>query len=219
MTEKVSTFAARLKEGLSLRGMTQAELSRRANLDKSSISRYLKNEYKGNQDAVYKISQALNVSEAWLMGYDVPMEPQGQSAPAKPTIPPGFLPMPEMAQVPLVGRIACGTPITAEQNVEQIVSIPAAWRATFTLMCKGDSMAPRIQDGDLVAVRSQPEVENGEIAAVRIGEEATLKHVYVYSNYIELRPENPEYNSIIKIGPEMEDVHIEGRVVGLCRGV
>ena len=219
MTEKVSTFAARLKEGLSLRGMTQAELSRRANLDKSSISRYLKNEYKGNQDAVYKISQALNVSEAWLMGYDVPMEPQGQSAPAKPTIPPGFLPMPEMAQVPLVGRIACGTPVTAEQNVEQIVSIPAAWRATFTLMCKGDSMAPRIQDGDLVAVRSQPEVENGEIAAVRIGEEATLKHVYVYSNYIELRPENPEYNSIIKIGPEMEDVHIEGRVVGLCRGV
>ena len=219
MTEKVSTFAARLKEGLSLRGMTQAELSRRANLDKSSISRYLKNEYKGNQDAVYKISQALNVSEAWLMGYDVPMEPQGQSAPAKPTIPPGFLPMPEMAQVPLVGRIACGTPVTAEQNVEQIVSIPAAWRATFTLMCKGDSMAPRIQDGDLVAVRSQPEVENGEIAAVRIGEEATLKHVYVYPNYIELRPENPEYNSIIKIGPEMEDVHIEGRVVGLCRGV
>ena len=80
-------------------------------------------------------------------------------------------------------------------------------------------MAPRIQDGDLVAVRSQPEVENGEIAAVRIGEEATLKHVYVYPNYIELRPENPEYNSIIKIGPEMGDVHIEGRVVGLCRGI
>ena len=110
------------------------------------------------------------------------------------SIPPGFMPLPEMAQVPLVGRIACGTPITAEQNVEQIVSIPAAWRATFTLMCKGNSMAPRIQDGDLVAVRSQPEVENGEIAAVRIGEEATLKHVYVYPNYIELRPENPGWD-------------------------
>lgn len=135
------------------------------------------------------------------------------------SIPPGFMPLPEMAQVPLVGRIACGTPITAEQNVEQIVSIPAAWRATFTLMCKGNSMAPRIQDGDLVAVRSQPEVENGEIAAVRIGEEATLKHVYVYPNYIELRPENPEYESIIKIGPDMADVVIEGKAVGLCRGI
>lgn len=135
------------------------------------------------------------------------------------SIPRGFHPMPEMVQVPLVGRIACGEPITAEQNVEQIVSIPAAWRATFTLMCKGDSMAPRIQDGDLVAVRSQPEVENGEIAAVRIGEEATLKHVYVYPNYIELRPENPEYESIIKIGPDMADVVIEGKAVGLCRGI
>lgn len=135
------------------------------------------------------------------------------------SIPPGFMPLPEMAQVPLVGRIACGTPITAEQNVEQIVSIPAAWRATFTLMCKGNSMAPRIQDGDLVAVRSQPEVENGEIAAVRIGEEATLKHVYVYPNYIELRPENPECESIIKIGPDMADVVIEGKAVGICRGI
>ena len=219
MTEKVSTFAARLREGLSLRGMTQAELSRRTELDKSSISRYLKNEYKGNQDAVYKISQALNVSEAWLMGYDVPMEPQGQSAPAKPTIPPGFLPMPEMAQVPLVGRIACGTPITAEQNVEQIVSIPAAWRATFTLMCKGDSMEPKIQDGDLVAIRKQPEVENGEIAAVRIGEEATLKHVYRRDGFLELRPENPKYESIILIGEKMAEATIEGKVVGLCRDV
>lgn len=135
------------------------------------------------------------------------------------SIPPGFLPMPEMTQVPLIGSIACGTPILAEQNIEQIVSVPTAWHATFTLMCKGDSMSPRIQDGDLVAVRSQPEVENGEIAAVRIGEEATLKHVYKYPNYIELRPENPEFASIIKIGAEMADVVIEGKAVGLCRGI
>lgn len=119
MTEKVSTFAARLKEGLSLRGMTQAELSRRANLDKSSISRYLKNKYKGNQDAVYRISQVLNVSEAWLMGYDVPMEPQGNAAGEKNIIPPGFQPMPEMVQVPLIGSIACGTPILATRTKQE----------------------------------------------------------------------------------------------------
>lgn len=103
MTEKVSTFAARLREGLSLRSMTQAELSRRTGLDKSSISRYLKNEYKGNQDAVYKISQALNVSEAWIMGYDVPMEPSKQVQASD--IPPGFQPIPELDTVPIVGRI------------------------------------------------------------------------------------------------------------------
>lgn len=217
MTEKVSTFAARLREGLSLRGMTQAELSRRTELDKSSISRYLKNEYKGNQDAVYKISQALNVSEAWLMGYDVPMEPQGQSAPAKPTIPPGFLPMPEMATVPVVGRIACGTPILAEQNIECEVCVPSRWRATFSLVCKGDSMEPKIHDGDLVAIRKQPEVENGEIAAVRIGEEATLKRVFRHENMLELRAENPSFPSIILVGADMETVMIEGKAVGLCR--
>lgn len=216
---KQTDFAERLTQALDLRGLSAADLSRATGVAEGTISCYKSGKYQAKQNRVYEFAKALRVDPAWLMGYDVPMEPQGQSAPAKPTIPPGFSPLPEMAQVPLVGRIACGTPITAEQNVEQIVSIPAAWRATFTLMCKGDSMAPRIQDGDLVAVRSQPEVENGEIAAVRIGEEATLKHVYVYPNYIELRPENPEYESIIKIGPDMADVVIEGKAVGLCRGI
>lgn len=80
-------------------------------------------------------------------------------------------------------------------------------------------MAPRIQDGDLVAIRKQPEVENGEIAAVRIGEEATLKHVYKLEGYLELRPEDPRYDSIILIGQEMENATIEGKAVGLCRDV
>lgn len=132
-------------------------------------------------------------------------------------IPPGFQPMPAMTEVPLVGRIACGTPITAEENVERMVCVPAKWHATFTLTCEGASMEPRIRDGDLVAIRSQPEVENGEVAAVRIGDEATLKHVYLHADYIELRPENPAFESIIRRRDEMNDVHIEGKAVGLCR--
>lgn len=136
-----------------------------------------------------------------------------------PNIPAGFTPMPEMLEVPLIGQIACGQPIMAEQNIERMVSIPTEWRADFTLLCEGDSMAPRIQDGDLVAIRIQQEVENGEIAAVRIGDEATLKHVYLYPEYIELRPENPEYQSIIKFREEMNEVIIEGKAVGLCRPI
>ena len=136
-----------------------------------------------------------------------------------PTVPPGFEPLPEMATVPLVGRIACGQPITAEENLEGYVSIPAEWHATFTLLCEGDSMEPRIKDGDLVAIRSQPQVENGEIAAVRIDCEATLKHVYLYPDKIVLQPENPNYAPIVKIGEEMNDVTIEGKAVGLCRGL
>ena len=134
-------------------------------------------------------------------------------------IPPGFQHMPAMDTVPLVGRIACGTPITAEQNVECMVCVPSNWRATFTLTCKGNSMEPRIHDGDLVAIRSQREVENGEIAAVRIGDEATLKHVYLHDSFIELRPENPAFESIILTKEEMNSIVIEGKAVGLCRDI
>ena len=83
--------------------------------------------------------------------------------------------MPPMDEVPLVGKIACGSPILAQQNVEGMVSVPTEWHADFTLVCDGDSMVPTFQDGDLVAIRIQPEVENGEVAAVRIDNEATLK--------------------------------------------
>lgn len=134
-------------------------------------------------------------------------------------IPPGFQPLPAMTEVPLVGRIACGTPITAEENVERMVCVPSKWHATFTLTCEGTSMEPRIHDGDLVAIRSQPTVENGEVAAVRIDGEATLKRVYLHQSFIELRAENPAFESIILAKEEMNTVAIEGKAVGLCRDI
>ena len=136
----------------------------------------------------------------------------------KSTIPAGFEPLPEMATIPLVGSIACGTPITAEENIEARIGIPAAWNADFALTCKGDSMAPRYQDGDVVCIRCQPEVENGQIAAVRIGEEATLKRFYQEGDTVTLVPVNPAYTPLVYRGPELSDIQIEGRVVGFCRG-
>lgn len=215
---KISTFAQRLRAGLDARQMTQAELSSRSKISKSSISHYLKGDWEGKQDAVYSIAQVLNVSEAWLMGYDVPMDAE-HATPSQPaqkaTIPPGFIPMPKMVKVPLVGSIACGTPILAEQNIDGHVDAPEDIRCDFALRCKGDSMiGAGIHDGDAVYIHIQPEVENGEIAAVRIGEEATLKRVYLHTDYIELRPENSVYESIIRRREEMNDVHIEGKAVG-----
>lgn len=136
----------------------------------------------------------------------------------KSTIPAGFEPLPEMTTIPLVGSIACGTPITAEENIEARIGIPAAWNADFALTCKGDSMAPRYQDGDVVCIRCQPEVENGEIAAVRIGEEATLKRFYQEGETVTLVPVNPAYTPLVYRGSELSDIQIEGRVVGFCRG-
>lgn len=135
------------------------------------------------------------------------------------SIPPGFQPMPEMAQVPIIGRIACGEPITAEENVEGIGSIPAVWRADFILLCKGRSMEPKILNGDAVAIRAQPEVENGQIAAVRIGDEATLKRVYRYPERLELRPINPDFETMFLWREEMNSASIEGLAVGLCREI
>ena len=219
MAKKTATFAQRLREGLDLRGMKQIELATRSGISKYSISHYLKGDWEGKQDAVYELARALNVSEAWLMGYDVPAE---RSAPKvsvqldkKPTIPPGFMPLPKMRKVPLIGAIACGDPITAIQNREGDVNAPVDMRCDFALKCQGESMiGAGIHDGDVVYIRIQPEVENGEIAAVRIGEEATLKRVYLHNDYIELRPENPAFESIIRRGEEMNDVQIEGKAVG-----
>ena len=218
MAKKTATFAQRLREGLDLRGMKQIELATRSGISKYSISHYLKGDWEGKQDAVYELARALNVSEAWLMGYDVPAE---RSAPKvsvqldkKPTIPPGFMPLPKMRKVPLIGAIACGDPITAIQNREGDVNAPVDMRCDFALKCQGESMiGAGIHDGDVVYIRIQPEVENGEIAAVRIGEEATLKRVYLHNDYIELRPENPAFESIIRRREEMNDVQIEGKAV------
>ena len=135
-------------------------------------------------------------------------------------IPPGFTEMPEMVQVPLIGSIACGTPITAEQNVKSYIGVPAAWHADFALECHGDSMAPTICDGDVVCIRSQPEVEQGQIAAVRIGEEATLKHCYYQNGVVQLIADNPSVcPPMVYTGSQLEDIQVEGLAVGFCRGL
>ena len=124
-----------------------------------------------------------------------------------------------MTTIPLVGSIACGTPITAEENIEARIGIPAAWRADFALTCHGDSMAPKICDGDIVCIRKQQEVENGEIAAVRIGEEATLKRFYRQGDTVLLQAENPTFAPLVYANHQLDEIEIEGKAVGFCRGL
>ena len=208
------TVGDRIRQVRQEQDVTKQELADYIGVSKQAVYKYENNIVTNiPTDKVDAIAKRLKVSPAYLMGWEEQPEPK------KPTIPPGFEPMPKMDWVPLVGRIACGTPITAEENVEQMVCVPSRWHSTFTLTCKGDSMEPRIHDGDLVAIRSQPEVEQGEIAAVRIGDEATLKHVYLHENFIELRPENPAFESIILTKEKMNTVVIEGKAVGLCRDI
>lgn len=213
---KKSDFSSRLSQALEARGMKAADLSKKTKVAEGTISCYINGRYEAKQNRVQVFAEALDVNPAWLMGYDVPMEAErSQPAPAPRPIPKGFEPMPKMKKIPLVGSIACGTPILAQQNIEKIVDVPENIRCDFSLTCHGDSMeGAGIHDRDVVYIRIQPEVENGEIAAVRIGEEATLKRVYYQNGTLTLMPANAAYAPMVYTGPELNDVQIEGKAVG-----
>lgn len=189
--------------------MSAEQLAEKVGLAPATIYRYENGDIeKIPTDILRKIAQALHSSPTYFMGWKEGSEP---------FVPDGFQPLPATDRVPRVGRIACGEPILAEENIESYDEVPQEWHADFTLLCKGDSMEPKIKDGDVVAIHCQPSVENGEIAAVLIDDEATLKRVFLFEDHIELRAENPAFPTIIRIGDAMNAVTIEGKAVGLCR--
>ena len=197
-------------------GLTLAQIADRMGVAEATVQRWESGNIKSvRHDKIVKLAEVLGVNPASLMGWAEPGSGRAAAIPTGPNI----SPMPKTERVPRVGQIACGEPIIAEQNIEGHDEVLSSWHADFTLMCIGDSMAPKIENGDIVAIRMQSTVDNGDIAAVRIGDEATLKRVFFHPDYIELRPINPNYDSIIRNKSEMEDIHIEGKAVGLCRNL
>ena len=208
----MSVLSTRIRLRREELGMSQEELaSRMGYRSKSSITKIEKGINDIPQNKLEDFAAALETSTAWLLGLE-----GGETA----AVPPGFDPIPRMTRVPLVGSIACGTPITAEQNIERYIGVPAGWHADFALTCHGDSMAPTIRDGDIVCIRLQPEVEQGEIAAVRIGEEATLKHFHRQGDTVMLLADNAAVcPPMIYSGTQLAEIQIEGKAVGLCRSL
>lgn len=216
----MATFAERLKSLRREKGWSQQRLADELELSKSSVNMYERGEREPGFETMEAIADLFNVDMNYLYGRtDIkiadPIVLDHSAAPAPRPIPKGFEPMPKMKKIPLVGSIACGTPILAEQNIDGHVDAPEDIRCDFALRCKGDSMiGAGIHDGDAVYIHIQPEVENGEIAAVRIGEEATLKRVYYDGTTLTLMPYNNAYAPMVYTGPQLEDVHIEGKAVG-----
>lgn len=202
------TFAERLEEALQKRDMKPAELSRRTGIPEGTISQYRKGAYVPKQTKLDKISKALNASIDWLMGYDVPM-PLTQEATKKGT------------WIPVLGLVRAGVPMDAVEYIldyEEISEDMARQGEFFALQIKGDSMEPRIKEGDVVIVRKQPDVENGEIAIVLVnGDEATIKKVQKFDGGINLIPSNPNYNVLTFSQAQIENlpVQILGKVVEL----
>ena len=208
------SIAENIKRIRAEHGLSQAELGKTAGVSDKAVSTWELGLKTPRMGAVEKMANYFGITKSAIVD-DAPM-----TSLQKPVVPPGFMPMPEMVQVPLIGSIACGTPITAEQNIKSYVGVPAAWRADFALECHGDSMAPTICDGDVVCIRSQPEVEQGQIAAVRIGEEATLKHCYYQNGVVQLIADNPSVcPPMVYTGSDLDEIEVEGLAVGFCRGL
>lgn len=188
-------------------GLSQEELAHRIGYkDRSSIAKIESGVNDITQSKIKAIADALDTTPSYLMGWE-------ESTPAKP-LPSNCLPVPRTVKKPRLGAIACGKPILAVENISEYDEVPADIHCDFTLLCKGDSMIDaRILDGDVVYIRQQPVVENGEIAAVRIGDEATLKKVYYNGRRIILRACNPLYADMEYEGEELNDVDILGKAV------
>lgn len=121
-------------------------------------------------------------------------------------------------QVPRLGRIPCGTPNEMFENPEGYDDLPDGIAADYTLVCEGDSMInAKIEDGDVVYIRQQETVENGDIAAIWHGGSTTLKRFYQNGDVVTLMPENPKYAPIFLSGKALEDLRVLGKAVGFTR--
>lgn len=203
----------RIKEAMEIREIKQAELVEKTGIDKGQMSSYLSGKYKPKQGNLERIAKVLSVDEAWLMGYDVPMfkSQDGTSNISN------IFPI-ELKRLPLLGEIACGEPKYTNEDRESYVLAGTNIQADFCLRATGDSMInARILDGDIVFIRKQDIVENGEIAAVVVNNEseATLKRVFYYpeQSLLVLRPENPRYEEKRYANGELNEVHILGKAV------
>ena len=196
------SFGAQLKNARKSKGLTQKELAVRIGAKHNSISNWEKDQNRPGSDMINALCRELSITPNDL--FEEQMNP-----------PAGYQNLPETVKIPIVGRIACGAPITAETNIEGYVDVPIGMHADFCLVCSGESMIDAgIHDGDLVYIRQQPTVENGQIAAVRIDDEATLKRVYQYKDRIVLQPANNLYPPLVFMWEEMNTIHIEGKAVG-----
>lgn len=209
------TMGERIRKARLEKGLSQAELAEL--LGYKSRSSINKIEVEGRdipRSSIVKFAQVLGVTPSYLMGWedessekdplDILMEKYDNIKPVK------------LKRFPLLGEIACGEPIFAQEDRESCVMADMDINADFCLTAKGDSMInARINDGDIVFIKEMPMVDNGDIAAVIIDDDATLKRVYYYpeDNTIQLIAENPKFKPLIYKNEELDQIRILGKAV------
>lgn len=198
---------SRIKEMRKSRKMTLKELGEHIGLSESNTKRYEDGQIKTvGIDIIKKIALALDVPASYLTGWeDIPQYQKLSN----------YVPITKK-KIPLLGEIAAGQPIYADEHIEEFLPVDDEVKADFALKIKGDSMInAQINDGDIVFIRQQSDVDNGQIAAVLIDESATLKRVYHMDGVIQLQAENPQYPPMIYSKNNCDECRILGLAVAV----
>lgn len=211
----IVTVGERIKLLRKEKGISVDKLAELIGKDRATIYRYESKDIENMPTGVLApLARALGTTPQYLMGWSDSSEEE-----TKP-LPQNLIPLKKLRSVPILGVIPCGEPVMAEQHFDGAVMLPEDVNADFALRCKGDSMIDvNIQDGDMVFIRETPIVENGEIAAVIIGEEATLKKVYFQEDTITLMPANSAYEPFVYKKEEMNEIRICGKAVAVLRHI
>ena len=189
-----SVFMQRMKETMQEKGIRQTDLVEKTGIDKGALSSYMNGRYMPNAEKVAKIAKALGVSVDFLLGKE---EAQTQKPP-------------KIHEVSVLGKVAAGVPISAQEDI-----IGSIWtdKECFALKVKGDSMSPRIMDGDIVLVKKQESAEDGDLVIAEIDGEATCKVLKRSHGSVMLVPFNAAFAPFVYTGQEAEDLRILGKVV------
>lgn len=201
----IMTMGDRLRSLRAQYDLTLEEVGRRVGVAKSTVRKWENGDILSiRSDKIQKLADLYYTTIEYIL----------DGTTSSPVTYKNIEPLPETRKVPVLGKIACGAPILATENVEGYADLDRRISADFALRCAGDSMInAHIFDGDLVFIKKQEDVDNGQIAAVVIDDEATLKRVYKYPNRIELRPENPLFPVLQYEGAELDQIRIIGRAV------
>lgn len=218
-------FSDRFKQLRTERRLSQQNLADQLGFSKSSVNMYERGEREPGLESMETIADYFNVDLDYLMGRsDIPnrndwLKSINKSVVVEPSQPQmkfdNIIPI-STKSFPLLGDIACGKPIMANEEKELYVEAGANIHADFCLKAKGDSMiGARIYDGDIVFIRKQEMVDNGEIAAVIIEDEATLKRVNYFpeKNLLILKAENSKYEDLVYTGEQLDHIIILGKAV------
>lgn len=209
----MSSIGSRIRNRREELGLSQDELGRRLGYkSRSSINKIELDQRNLTQSKIKAIADALETTPAYIMGWD---EPDQKLDEENLKFFDNLFPI-ETKKFPLLGNIACGKPIFADEQFEAYIEAGANIKADFCLRAKGDSMTgARIQDGDIVFIKKQEMVDDGEIAAILIEDEATLKRVYYdqENKILQLFAENPKFKTMRFSGEELNHVRILGKAI------